>query len=115
MSWAGPWGVRAPGGHLCYLPPRTLLQGGRTKERKQLEGRGPAWTEAGASLPFAPCQGRTAKMQRLVGRALSLEGLVLQSERGLPSASGVSRGRVSMGWAGDLSFEKRLGNMSVLN
>ena len=46
-------------------------------------------------------------MQRLVRRALSLEGLVLQSERGLPSASGVSRGSVSMGWAGDLSFEKR--------
>ena len=47
-----------PGGHLHYLPPRTPLQGGRTKERKRLEGGGgPAWTEAGGQPARRPLSG----------------------------------------------------------
>lgn len=69
--------------------------------------RGPAWTEAGASLPGARCQGSMAKRPRLVSKGLGLEGLVLQWEHAPHPASRVSRGRVSTGWARDLSFEKR--------
>ena len=46
---------------------------------------------------------------RLVGRGLGLKGLVPQWKHAPHPASRVSRGRVSTGWARDLSFEKRHG------